>query len=91
MGPAAVAALLSGRLRRSTAQAAQIPVRYGRIKVATPSLIRTAHEMGVAVHIWTIDEAAEMNRLLDLGVDGIMTDQPATLRDVFTERAIWHR
>lgn len=89
MGPAAVSALRYGRMRRSAAQTAQIPVTYGRIRVATRALIQRAHEMGVAVHIWTIDEAAEIERLLDLGVDGIMTDQPATLRQVYSERGVW--
>lgn len=91
MGPAAVAALVYGRLRRSAAQTAQVPVRYGKIPVTTPKVIGRAHDMGVAVHVWTIDETAEMNRLLDLGVDGIMTDQPARLRDVFSERGIWQQ
>ena len=44
----------------------------------------------IAVHVWTIDDAAEMDRLLDLGVDGIMTDRPAVLRDVLVERGSWH-
>ena len=39
--------------------------------------------------MWTIDEPAEMDRLLDLGVDGIMTDRPAVLRDVLVRRAQW--
>ena len=41
------------------------------------------------VHIWTIDETDEMNRLLDLGVDGIMTDRPAVLKDVLAARGLW--
>ena len=42
------------------------------------------------MHVWTIDEPAEMHRLLDLGVDGLMTDRPAVLKDVFVERGLWH-
>jgi glycerophosphoryl diester phosphodiesterase len=41
------------------------------------------------VHVWTIDSAAEMNRLLDLGVDGIMTDRIEVLRDVYAARGLW--
>lgn len=71
-------------------QVAQIPPvdPKGR-PLATPELIEVAHRHGIAVHIWTIDEADEMHRLLDLGVDGIMTDRPAELREVFEARGIW--
>jgi glycerophosphoryl diester phosphodiesterase len=72
-------------------QAAQIPPvdPKGR-PLATPELIEVAHRHGIAVHVWTIDDPDEMRRLLDLGVDGIMTDRPAVLREVFEERGIWH-
>ena len=51
--------------------------------------MRRCHQRGVEVHVWTIDDPAEMNRLLDLGVDGIMTDRPALLRDVLRARGQW--
>ena len=72
-------------------QAAQIPPvdPKGR-PLATPELIEVAHRHGIAVHVWTIDDPDEMRHLLDLGVDGIMTDRPAVLREVFEERGIWH-
>jgi len=54
-----------------------------------PSFIRTCHRRGLQVHVWTIDEAAEMERLLDLGVDGIMTDHPTVLKEVLTGRGQW--
>ena len=58
--------------------------------VITPKVIRTAHAQGHQVHVWTIDDRAEMERLLDLGVDGIMTDRPQVLKDLLVERGQWH-
>ncbi|MCB0981131.1 MAG: glycerophosphodiester phosphodiesterase [Acidimicrobiaceae bacterium] len=89
LGPAAVAALRFRMLRRSPAQAAQVPVRQGPITVVDDVFVRRAHGLGLQVHVWTIDDAPEMHRLLDLGVDGIMTDRPAVLREVFEERGLW--
>jgi glycerophosphoryl diester phosphodiesterase len=51
--------------------------------------IERAHSCSLDVHVWTIDDPQEMHRLLDLGVDGIMTDLPAVLRDVMIERGSW--
>jgi glycerophosphoryl diester phosphodiesterase len=70
-------------------QAAQVPVRRGRITVVDERFVERAHRRNIAVHVWTIDDATEMTRLLDLGVDGIMTDRPAVLRDVLTARGQW--
>jgi glycerophosphoryl diester phosphodiesterase len=68
-------------------QALQIPVTAGRWRLLTPRLLAAAQRAGVAVHVWTIDDRAEMHRLLDLGVDGLMTDYPDRLMDVVTGRA----
>ena len=70
--------------------AAQIPPvdPKGR-PLATPELVETAHRHGIAVHVWTIDDPDEMRHLLDIGVDGIMTDRPAVLKQVLTERGQW--
>ena len=69
--------------------AAQVPVRYSKIRVVDGRFVRHAHRLGLQVHVWTIDDPAEMHELLDLGVDGIMTDRIEVLRDVLTARGQW--
>ncbi len=69
--------------------AAQVPVRQRGVQIVTRRFIRRAHARGLAVHVWTVDDPAEMRRLLDLGVDGIMTDRPAVLREVLLDRGQW--
>lgn len=69
--------------------AAQVPVRKNGIEIVTPSFLARAHELGKQVHVWTIDVKAEVERLLDLGVDGVMTDRLDVLRDVYDARGIW--
>lgn len=71
------------------AMAAQVPVKQGPIPVVTRRFIDASHRMGISVHVWTIDDPIEMNRLFDLGVDGIMTDDTRALRDVMTARGNW--
>ena len=72
------------------APCAQVPPRYGDREIVTPDLVAEAHRRGVQVHVWTIDDTVEMRALLDLGVDGIMTDEPGRLRQVLEERGEWH-
>ena len=59
-------------------------------QLATGAFMRRAHALGLDVHVWTINNRAEMIRFLDLGADGIMTDDIETLRDVLIERGQWH-
>jgi glycerophosphoryl diester phosphodiesterase len=66
--------------------ALQIPEAFAGRPLVTPDLIQAAHSHGVYVHVWTINEPASMRRLLDLGVDGIVTDFPARLARVIAER-----
>jgi glycerophosphoryl diester phosphodiesterase len=77
--------LLAGFMARACVHCAQAPGR-----VATRTFVRRAHALGLDVHVWTINDRAEMIRFLDLGADGIMTDDVETLRDVLVERGQWH-
>ena len=62
--------------------ALQIPEGYLFLHIVKPAFITFAHHMGIAIHVWTINEAADMKRLLEWGVDGIFTDHPKVLLDV---------
>jgi glycerophosphoryl diester phosphodiesterase len=66
-----------------------VPRRYWGLPVVDASFVDQAHAVGVPVHVWTINDAAAMERLLDLGVDGIMTDHPSMLRDIMIRRGVW--
>jgi glycerophosphoryl diester phosphodiesterase len=68
----------------------QVPVRHGSVTIVDDRFVRKAHQSGLQVHVWTIDDRDEMVRLLDLGVDGIMTDRPERLKDVLLSRGEWH-
>jgi len=67
----------------------QVPVRQAGLELVSEATVAAAHANGLAVHVWTIDEPLEMHRLLDLGVDGIMTDRPSVLRSVLEDRGTW--
>lgn len=64
----------------------QIPPEYKGLAIATPRFIAAAHGRNIGVDVWTINEAREMERLLDLGADGIMTDRPETLAEILSHR-----
>ena len=90
MGPRAVAvarvSALSGRMPRQGADCIQVPIRAGRIDIVTPGFVRAAHAAGLPVHVWTVNDPATMHELLELGVDGVMTDRPRALLDVLSAR-----
>lgn len=65
----------------------QLPPNYRGFDLITPELIADAGGEGVRVDVWTVNDAARMNRLLDLGVDGIITDRPDVLRSVIASRS----
>ena len=68
---------------------AQVPVRQGPVLIVDRRFVAGAHRRGLPVHVWTIDDPGEMERLLDLGVDGIMTDRPSVLKEVLVRRGQW--
>jgi glycerophosphoryl diester phosphodiesterase len=72
----------------SPAVALQVPPSYQGIAIVTPESVAAAHALGLEVHVWTINDAAEMASLLDLGVDAIMTDLPALAMDVLRGRGL---
>ncbi|MEQ3549212.1 glycerophosphodiester phosphodiesterase family protein [Pseudonocardia nematodicida] len=75
-------------LPRPAGVLAQVPPRFGPIPVADDRrFLDAAHAAGREVHVWTVDEPAAMHRLLDLGVDGLLSDRPDLLLDVIGERA----
>lgn len=79
----------AGRLVRLRGDCAQVPATVRGRAVVDARFVETAHRLGKQVHVWTIDDAAEMTRLLDLGVDGLMTDEPEVLKQVLTDRGEW--
>ena len=89
LSPRGVVALRFAAPRQRAADAAQVPANQGPLTVVNEKFVTKAHALGIKVHVWTIDEPVEMHRLLDLGVDGIMTDKPLLLKDVFETRGMW--
>ena len=71
------------------AVALQVPIRYGPLRVVDQRFVDYAHQLGLDVHVWTVDDAASINALLDLGVDGIMTDRLDVLKDVYAACGLW--
>ncbi len=93
LGPRANARLVAAskvlRRSRSDAGATQVPIQHKGVTIVTPRYVAAAHRAGLQVHVWTIDDPAEMTRLLDLGVDGLMTDRASVLREVLAGRGQW--
>ena len=73
------------------AQAFQMPEREPRtgVRILTRGMVDAAHRRGALVHVWTINDRPDMERLIELGVDGIVTDDLATLKAVLVERDLW--
>lgn len=92
-GPAAVARLWLSAwgipLAPPDTHCLQVPVRHHGIPVVTRRFIARAHACGLPVHVWTVDDEAAMEGLLDLGVDGLISDRPTLLRMVMQRRGLW--
>jgi len=76
---------------RPPGDALQIPRSYESWQLVTPESVGFAHRIGLEVHVWTVNEEAEMRELLDLGVDGLISDYPRRLLDVIRSRAAARR
>ena len=83
--PAGIAAVRFGARAGSSVHCAQVPVL-----LATEPFVRRAHGLGLQVHVWTVNDRGLMAALLDLGVDGIITDETVALREVLASRGQWH-
>ena len=82
----AAAAKLPVRLPPPSVVAAQVPLTFRGIPVLSPAFVDIAHQRGISVHVWTIDDEQTMRSLIEMGVDGIVTDRPSILRTVLTKR-----
>jgi glycerophosphoryl diester phosphodiesterase len=76
-------------LVRMSAGCAQVPLHLGGRALVDERFVTAAHARGLQVHVWTVDTEEEVATLLDLGVDGVMTDRPAMLREVLEKRGQW--
>jgi glycerophosphoryl diester phosphodiesterase len=92
MGPRAVATVrlgaATGSMPRLGADCIQVPIRQGRVRIVTKRFVEVAHKASLRVHVWTINDETTINELLDLHVDGIMTDRLRVLQGVFASRGL---
>jgi glycerophosphoryl diester phosphodiesterase len=96
LGPRGVAALRlssysprAAGLVRIGAGCAQVPLQLGGRALVDERFVAAAHARGLQVHVWTVDDPDDCAAMLDLGVDGVMTDRPAMLRELLEKRGEW--
>ncbi|HEX6300959.1 MAG TPA: glycerophosphodiester phosphodiesterase [Acidimicrobiia bacterium] len=78
-----------GRQAGGQADALQLPTHMRGVRVVDERLVASAHAAGLQVHVWTVNDPGEMTRLLDMGVDGLVTDRPDLLKDLLIARGEW--
>lgn len=81
--------LLARRVLAGGGDAFQVPAHHRGMRIVTPAFVERAHRAGRPVHVWVVDDRDQMTALLDLGVDGLITDRTDVLREVLTERGQW--
>jgi glycerophosphoryl diester phosphodiesterase len=96
LGPRGVAALRlssysprAAGLVRIQAGCAQVPLQLGGRALVDERFLAAAHSRDLQVHVWTVDTPEDATTMLDLGVDGVMTDRPAMVRDLLQDRGQW--
>ena len=93
MGPRAIAKFRASNFGLGRGGVAgnclQVPTHIGKVPLVDARFIERAHRANLPVHVWTIDDQEQMTKLLDLGVDGIMTDRPAALKEVLESLGLW--
>ena len=85
IAPLSAGQVAARKLARAGARCAQVPRQ-----IATREFIRRAHQVGLDVHVWTLNNREQIEQALDLGADGVMTDNVVLLRDILAERGHWH-
>lgn len=80
--------MLEGTAIVPPAKALQVPMTYGEIRVVDERFVTTAHEAGLAVHVWTLNDEAGIDEALDLGVDGIISDRPSLTSALLAARGV---
>jgi glycerophosphoryl diester phosphodiesterase len=78
------------RLLHPSYELVSVPEVHKGATILDESFVRTCHDVGVPVHVWTVNERSDMHRMLNLGVDGIVTDESEDLREVFIQRGCWN-
>lgn len=78
------------RLLPRWAACAQVPETFGERRIVDEAFVGLCHDLGMQVHVWTVDDAETVARLVGLGVDGIMTDRPRVLKAALQDLGQWH-